>query len=457
MFKFKPANISLTKNNFWHELIGSPSNFSLESRIFHSISVGIITLNGIYIPYNLFIGLYFGALSGLILEIFFFYQYYNSRFKGKTHSSTLFALLGIIILGLNYFTNSGIHGSTDLIWPAYLLLVFAISPYKQLVIWLIIYLIGFFILHSLEFYYPNLVQHPFVAGKGQFIDRVTAFPIPVVAIFIVIKFIRKSYDREKKVTEEKTIAVEKSNAQILLQKNQLEESNSEKNKLMSIISHDLRSPLTNIQNYLVLLNQLQIDNSERRAIEEALLKSTNNAMEMLSNLLHWSKSQMEGPQVHLIEVNLLAVLANTLAIENTSALKKEITLTNNIPSQLNVIADVDMLQLVMRNLISNAIKFTPQGGSINIDAKILPNECKITVSDNGQGIPEDKKNDIFSIKSKPVYGTANEKGVGLGLVLCKEFIELQGGKIDFESSLSKGSSFFIFIPFKHTSSTTQDS
>ncbi|WP_316783278.1 HAMP domain-containing sensor histidine kinase [Pedobacter frigiditerrae] len=457
MFKFKPANISLTKNNFWHELIGSPSNFSLESRIFHSISVGIITLNGIYIPYNLFIGLYFGALSGLILEIFFFYQYYNSRFKGKTHSSTLFALLGIIILGLNYFTNSGIHGSTDLIWPAYLLLVFAISPYKQLVIWLIIYLIGFFILHCLEFYYPTLVQHPFVAGKGQFIDRVTAFPIPVVAIFIVIKFIRKSYDREKKVTEEKTIAVEKSNAQILLQKNQLEESNSEKNKLMSIISHDLRSPLTNIQNYLVLLNQLQIDNSERRAIEEALLKSTNNAMEMLSNLLHWSKSQMEGPQVHLIEVNLLAVLANTLAIENTSALKKEITLTNNIPSQLNVIADVDMLQLVMRNLISNAIKFTPQGGSINIDAKILPNECKITVSDNGQGIPEDKKNDIFSIKSKPVYGTANEKGVGLGLVLCKEFIELQGGKIGFESSLSKGSSFFIFIPLKHTSSTTQDS
>ncbi|RZJ63432.1 MAG: HAMP domain-containing histidine kinase, partial [Flavobacterium sp.] len=352
-------------------------------------------------PYNLFVGLYFGSLSGLILEIFFFYQFYNSRFNGKPHSSTLFALLGIIILGLNYFTNSGIDGSTDLIWPAYLLLVFAISPYKELVIWLIIYLIGFFILHCLEFYYPNLVQHPFVAGKGQFIDRVTAFPIPVVAVFIVIKFIRKSYDREKKVTEEKTIAVEKSNAQILLQKNQLEESNSEKNKLMSIISHDLRSPLTNIQNYLVLLNQLEIDNFERRTIEEALLKSTNNAMEMLSNLLHWSKSQMEGLQVQLVEANLLAVLANTLEMENTSALKKEITLSHNIPPKLNVIADIDMLQLVVRNLVSNALKFTPKGGSISVEAKILDNECKITISDNGQGISAINQKDIFSIKAKP--------------------------------------------------------
>ncbi|RZK55727.1 MAG: sensor histidine kinase, partial [Pedobacter sp.] len=267
------------------------------------------------------------------------------------------------------------------------LLVFAISPYKQHVTWLLIYLIGFFVLHWLEFYYPHLVQHPFLAGKGQFIDRVTAFPIPVIAIFIVIKFIKKSYDKEKKVTEEKTIVVEKSNEQILLQKNQLEESNSEKNKLMSIISHDLRSPLTNIQNYLVLLNQVEIDNSERRTIEQALLKSTDNAMQMLSNLLHWSKSQMEGP--------------------------------------------------------------------ISVEAKILDNECKITISDNGQGISAINQKDIFSIKAKPAYGTANEKGVGLGLVLCKEFIDRQGGRIGFESKLGEGSSFFVFLPIKQLSSTMQ--
>src|SRR3546814_8764256 len=86
--------------------------------------------------------------------------------------------LGIIIFGVNYFSNSGISGSTDLIWPAYLLLVFAISPYHQHIKWLIVYLLCFLILHTVEYYYPFLIKHPFSAGKGQFIDRVTAFPMP---------------------------------------------------------------------------------------------------------------------------------------------------------------------------------------------------------------------------------------------------------------------------------------
>jgi signal transduction histidine kinase len=127
------------------------------------------------------------------------------------------------------------------------------------------------------------------------------------------------------------------------------------------------------------------------------------------------------------------------------ALKKDITLNFRIPSQLIVVADVDMLQLVVRNLISNAVKFTPSGGLINVEARVVLDECKITISDNGIGIPEDKQKKIFSVKSEPSYGTNNEKGVGLGLVLCKEFIERQGGRIGFESNFRQGSSFFIFL------------
>lgn len=420
------------KDTFWPRLTGSPAIFSLESRIFHSISIGLIVLACIYIPYNLYAGLYIAAISAFVLCLFFSYQYYYSRFHQKKHNSTLFALAGILIFGVNYFANSGINGSTDLIWPAYLLLVFAISPYHQHLKWLILYILFFFVLHLIEHVYPELVKHPFNAGKGQFIDRITAFPMPAFAIYIIIRYLRKNYDAERRITEEKTLAVA--------------QSNMEKNKLMSILSHDLRTPLINIQSYLEMLNDHQIDNSDRRVLEKALLNSTNSAMDMLSNLLHWSKSQMDGKYAQLKEMNVLTCLMPTLEMEKLHASKKGISLQYQIPPQLPVLADVDMLQLVVRNLVSNAVKFTPSGGNIHVQAQLLSGECKITVSDNGTGVQQDKQENIFSIRSEPALGTNNERGVGLGLFLCKEYIELQNGRIGFESSPGQGSSFFIFIP-----------
>lgn len=425
MSKSKFSKLSFRTNSFWHELIGDPSAFSLESRIFHSISICLIALISVYVPYNLYAGLYVGSASAFIVGLFFSFQYYYSRFHGRPHSNALFGLTGILVFGVNYFSNSGIIGSTDLIWPAYLLLVFAISPYRQHTRWLIIYLLCFLILHTIEYYYPHLVQYPFTVGKGQFIDRITAFPMPVIAVYVIIRFIRRSYDKERKAAEEKTIAVK---------------------TLMSIISHDLRAPLLNVRNYLQLLNENEINDSERRELEKALLKSTDNATEMLSNLLHWSKSQMEGPSVRLAELNLLKGLISTLEMEKVHALEKGISLNYEIPAEMIIIADVDMLQLVVRNLISNALKFTAKGGCVNIKAQLLSGECKITVSDNGKGIPKDKQGEIFSGNSSSTLGTNNEKGVGLGLVLCKEFVERQGGRISFESSVGVGSSFFIFLP-----------
>ncbi len=453
-FKFRKLNeYKLSRDTFWSELIGSPELFSLESRIFHSITLGLILLVSFYVPYNLYAKLYVGSLSALVFGLFFCYQYYYSRFKGKPHNSTLFGIVGILIFSINYFTNSGINGSTDLIWPIHLLLIFAISPYRHHAKWLIAYLVIFSVLHLFEYYYPHWVQHPFSVGKGQFIDRVTAFPIPVIVIYLIINFIRRSHDKEQKARAEETKAVELSKAQILLQKDQLEQSNIEKNKLMSIISHDLRAPLMNIQSYLALLNEGEISSQERPILEKELLKSTNGTIDMLSNLLSWSKSQMEGATVHLVEENLLTALQNTLDMETILASKKNITLTHHISPQITVIADIDMLQLIVRNLINNAIKFTPQNGTIDIEAQLVSNECKLTVSDSGNGIPKDMQENIFSFKSESSLGTNNEKGTGLGLALCKDFVELQGGKIGFESKLEIGSRFFIFIPIptKHQS------
>lgn len=431
---------------FWTNLIGNPIQFSLQSRIFHSISIVLIAISLIYSPYNLFAGLYIGSISAFLIGLFFLHQYYYSRFYNKPHNNTLFGLIGLLVFGLNYFTNSGIDGSTDLIWPAYLLVILAISPYKQHLRWLIIYVLFFLALHTVEYYYPYLINHPFTAGKGQFMDRITVFPLPVVVVYVIIRFIRRSYDVERKAAEEKTIAVEISNQQILQQKSELEQRNIEKDKLMSIISHDVRTPLMNIQSYFTLLNENMLGAEERIVLEKSLESTTNHTITMLSNLLSWSKSQLEGPFIQLVVVNVYEVLSNTIQMEKVQALKKDIAIIDTIPKHLMIMADVDMLQLVVRNLISNAVKFTPTGGLININAEVVSNECKITVSDNGKGIDLIDQETIFSIKAAPTYGTNNEKGVGLGLVLCKEFIERLGGRIEFKSKLGEGSQFFIFLP-----------
>lgn len=438
------------ENSFWTTLTGSSSEFSLESRIFHSISICLIILSSAYVPYNLYAGLYIGSISAVIIALFLLHQYYYSRFHKKKHSNLFFGFFGVFIFGINYFANSGINGSTDLIWPVYLLLLFAISPYQQHLKWLIFYLFCFLILHTLEFFFPFLVMHPFTAGKGQFIDRVTAFPIPIIGIYIIIRYIRKSYDIEKKIVEEKTVAIEESKEQILLQKNQLEQSNIEKNKLMSIISHDIRTPLLNVQSYLELLHHEDLNHDERTRVEKGLLKSTNSTLEMLSNMLYWSKSQMEGAQVNLVNTNLYTVLEATLEMHAIQAAKKNITFHHNIPHNIEVRADVDMLQLVIRNLISNAIKFTSNNGTITVRASLNTEQtCKITVSDNGEGIPLNRQPNVFSMKSEATSGTNNEKGVGLGLALCKEFIERQGGSITFESTERVGSVFTVWIPVPH--------
>lgn len=433
-------------NNLWFDLIGNRHDFALENRIFHSISIGLIILGVVYVPYNFFAGMYVASASSFIVACFFACQYYLSRFRGKPHSSILFGLTGLLIFGVNYFANSGINGSTDIIWPAYLLLVFAISPYRQHIYWLLVYIISFLLLHWVAYQYPFLVKHPFSAGRGELIDRITAFPLPVITVFIVIKFIRKSYDQEKVIAEEKNLAIEARNKQILLQKDQLQQSDAEKNKLMSIISHDMRAPLIHIQGYLELLNGQELDGLDRPQLENELLTATNSTLDMLVNLLQWSKSQMERPVVNLINQNLLAAINSTLTMGKTQAEKKDIKFDYYIDPDIMVMADTDMLQLVVRNLVSNAIKFTPNGGTITIKAQLIQLECKLTVSDNGKGIDPQKQENIFAINTEPAFGTNNEKGVGLGLLLCKEFIERQGGRIGFESIFGHGSNFFIFLP-----------
>jgi two-component system sensor histidine kinase/response regulator len=408
----------------WSVLAGSPSQFTLEARIFHSISLGIALLTLIYIPYNLFAGLYVAALSCLICGGIFFYEYYRSRFLFQAHRSLLFGITGLLILSVNYFANSGLEGSTDLIWPVYLLLLLTICAYRHMITWVIVYLFVFGLVHVIEYQYPELVQYPFQAGNGQFTDRITAFPLPVIGIAIIVGMFRRNYDKERAAVAQR---------------------DAEKSRLLSILSHDLRAPFIQVQQYFELLDDDTLSQADRLHIERELKHANNQTLELVTNLLYWSRSQLEGFSIHLTILLLAETLKDTLEMAARLSGEKRITLTTNIHPELRIMADADMLQLVMRNLLQNAIKFTPSGGIISVESVIKDDSCRISVNDNGIGIAPMHISHLFS-GTITALGTAKERGVGLGLQLCKEFVESQGGSIHVESVQGKGSRFTINIP-----------
>jgi len=431
----------------WANLTGDPSVFPLEYRIFHALCMIMVIAMAITIPVNLIISEWVAAGLCVVAGFVFAFFFYRSRFGGKVRGSIFItAVICNALFFINYFYNSGISGPNDVVFSLALYLIIFITPQKQHKYWLSANVILLLTMHVIEYYYPNLVPYNYLNRSDRFFDVTAAYLIGVCIMYFTIRNVRHSYDFERLQVEEKRKDIEGQHQYILAQNEQLEHINSEKNKLMSIIAHDLRGPLSNIQNYLELVGEYGLDKEEREVVESDLLRVTQSTLNMLSKLLIWSKSQMDGVVVKLGDLNLNETLKNTLEMERIMANKKDIDLTYEIDPIMSVVADSDMLQLVVRNIVSNAIKFTPANGRIDVSTKRINNECRISITDNGRGIPYEQQSDMFTLKARSTFGTSNEKGVGLGLILCKEFTEQQGGRISFESTPGKGSTFYIFMP-----------
>jgi signal transduction histidine kinase len=230
---------------------------------------------------------------------------------------------------------------------------------------------------------------------------------------------------------------------------QLLKLNADKDLFISILAHDLRSPFT----ALLGLSDLLIKNIHVYDIDEIenhlkIIKNVSqDTFALLEDLLHWTSSQSGKIPFKPQKLRLAHICKNVLETLDRSALAKNITIQCNSSEQLYVFADSDMLKTVLRNLVSNAIKFTNPGGSVHIKAEENMGFVTISVSDNGIGIKLDKLNTLFDIsQSQTTAGTADEKGSGLGLILFKEFVEKNGGEIRVKSEYGKGSEFIFTLP-----------
>ncbi|WP_299523701.1 PAS domain S-box protein [uncultured Lutibacter sp.] len=229
----------------------------------------------------------------------------------------------------------------------------------------------------------------------------------------------------------------------------LKKLNATKDKLFSIIAHDLRSPFSGILGFSELLKE----NLKERAISQSekyaafINSSAKNTLVLLDNLLNWAKSQTGQISFNPQKIVLSSSIQEIIEIINSQAKIKNISLHKVQLDEIEVYADENMLRIILQNLISNAIKFTKSGGNINIVVISDENQVEISISDNGIGIDKEKLKTLFRISSnESSLGTANEKGSGLGLVLCKEFVEKQGGIIWVESEDGEGSDFKFTLP-----------
>jgi len=252
-----------------------------------------------------------------------------------------------------------------------------------------------------------------------------------------------------------TEITKRKETEILLENktNELQKLNVTKDKFFSIIAHDLKSPFNAIMGFseLMLHNYDELDDATFIKGLKTIESAGNHAFRLVENLLLWSKNQSKGNNFNPEWLILNKQITESLILAESAIQNKKLKVSFNPKESINVYTDRNMIDLVLRNLISNAIKFTRKQGKISISISIRDEEILTSITDTGIGISENKLATLFEInKPKNTLGTENEQGTGLGLILCKDFIENLGGKIWVESTPEVGSTFTFSLPQSQT-------
>ncbi len=270
--------------------------------------------------------------------------------------------------------------------------------------------------------------------------------LAIVSTFLILIFLKRNnsikYTQE---LEEKNIKIELQNKAFQEQTEHLENVNNVKDKLFSIVSHDLKDSLSSINGFIDLLKDGSLTREEFDNLIPELSENANNASLLLFNLLNWSKSQMQSLEPNPSLFDVQEVFEDKIKLIEQRLESKGIDLIDHSLRDF-AYADKSMFEIVIQNLLANATKFCKKGDSITVSNHISNGSCIISVADTGVGISKENIDKLFKSNSFSTIGTKNEKGTGLGLSICKELVELNHGKIWVESNLNVGSTFYVQLP-----------
>lgn len=280
----------------------------------------------------------------------------------------------------------------------------------------------------------------------DFIDELRMDEIGQLAINfnLAIRKIRRSI----KIIQDKSESLQTKNKQLLENEETLKMISAQKDKFLSIISHDMRAPLSSIISFLDYYkdNFKNFTEAEIEFVSSNLNTHVKKVVEMLDGLLMWSRSQTGEIQMNLQPIDLAQIIEDTVTVLNQSAVNKNIRIRTYLHSQL-IWADKNMTAFIIRNILSNAIKFTGENGIIDINTKRNKYNAFVIIKDSGVGMTADALSKLFQDNvSYSTFGTANEKGIGLGLVLCKDFMNKMNGNIEIESIQGEGTTVNLLFP-----------
>lgn len=294
-----------------------------------------------------------------------------------------------------------------------------------------------------------------IQKKQLLIITIGTFILIVVAVFAVLalvnyqrqRFFGKELKQKNEIIEKNSASLDQLNKEIVNQNVLLEEDIKTKNKLLSIISHDLRTPLVNTKGILNLVNQGIIPLAETEQLLQQLETQYQGTTSLLDNLLFWIKGQLNGQSDDKVKVDIWQLTKNLEEEQRIPLVKKKIEIRNNIDKSIVLIVEKEMIKIVCRNLISNAIKFSNVDSLIELNAQIEDKTFFLSVKDTGIGMTNEA---IEKVNAKVYYnttGTSFEKGSGFGLMLCRDLINKYGGELVIESKLGRGSTFTIKMPY----------
>jgi len=369
------------------------------------------------------------------------YLYYLLRHKNKFNLTlVIFGSFVYPLLSVNFYLNDGIYGPSAYIFILMNLVMAGISPLKWVYGWTTLNAICFLSLFYVGNFYPEIIPTQYPDTAAVFLDHSITYIGSLLGITFLLLTVKNFYHKQKGKTE-----INKN--ELMLLNRDLSKTNYQKDKIIAILTHDLKNPLQSIVQTLELINEADsLSPEEMDFIHSELLKNTKRTYAMMENILEWSSFEIKGQNSQIKEIDLKSLFADTIEIMKTIAKQKGVNLTINYLSNPKLRLESDRLLLILRNLVQNAIKFTQVDGEIMLEIGQDENETFISVEDTGIGMSEKQLATVFQLEVKPTYGTAQEKGTGMGLHLCYQNAQKIGAEINVQSTLGMGSSFMLRIP-----------